>query len=71
MDLEIVQPDAGDRFGEGAVRKLALVGSLITSGIPATAFAAELHSGRFNMRFLDNPGVANVLELDLELPKAR
>jgi adenylate cyclase len=55
VELEIVQPGDGDRFREGAVRKLALVGSLIAGGIPATALAAKIRAGDFDMSFLDSP----------------
>jgi adenylate cyclase len=53
--LEIVEPGAGDRFDEIAVRKLALIGSLVAGGIPPAAFAGELRAGRFTMEFLENP----------------
>jgi class 3 adenylate cyclase len=55
VELELVEPGPGDRFSEAAIRKLALVGSLIAGGIPPAAFAAEVRSGRFNMNFLENP----------------
>lgn len=55
VELGIVQSDAGDRFREGAVRKLALVGSLLAGGIPAAALAAKIRSGDFDMTFLDSP----------------
>ena len=55
VDLEIVRPDDGDRFREGAVRKLALVGSLLAGGIPAAALAAKIRAGDFDMSFLDSP----------------
>ena len=52
--LGIVQPGDGDRFSEGTVRKLGLVGTLLAGGIPAPAIAGELRSGRFSLAFLDN-----------------
>ena len=55
VELEIVQPDEGDRFREGAVRKLALVGSLLAGGIPAAALAAKIRAGDFDLNFLDSP----------------
>ena len=55
VELEIVQPGQGDRFREGVVRKLALVGSLIAGGIPAAALAAKIRAGDFDMSFLDSP----------------
>jgi adenylate cyclase len=55
VELKIVQPDAGDRFREGAVRKLALVGSLLAGGIPAAALAEKIRAGDFDLNFLDSP----------------
>jgi adenylate cyclase len=55
VELDVVEPGEGDRFGEGTVRKLGLVASLIAGGIPAPAIAAEIESGRFSLDFLDNP----------------
>jgi adenylate cyclase len=55
VKLEIVQPGDGDRFSEGVVRKVALVGSLIAGGIPAAALAAKIRAGDFDMNFLDSP----------------
>jgi adenylate cyclase len=55
VKLEIVRPSEGDRFREGAVRKLALVGSLLAGGIPAAALAAKIRAGDFDMDFLDSP----------------
>ena len=55
VELEIVRPDEGDRFREGAVRKLALVGSLLAGGIPAVALAAKIRAGDFDLDFLDSP----------------
>jgi adenylate cyclase len=54
VGLAIVKPGADDRFGEGAVRKLGLVGTLLAGGIPAAAIAGEIESGRFSLDFLDN-----------------
>jgi hypothetical protein len=55
VELKIVQPGEGDRFREGAVRKLALVGSLLAGGIPAAALAAKIRAGDFDLSFLDSP----------------
>jgi adenylate cyclase len=55
VELGIVQAGEGDRFREGAVRKLALVGSLIAGGIPPAALAAKIRAGDFDMNFLDSP----------------
>ena len=55
VELGIVKPAEGDRFRDGAVRKLALVGSLIAGGIPAAALAAKIRAGDFDMTFLDSP----------------
>ena len=55
VDLGIVQPADGDRFREGTVRKLALVGSLLAGGIPAAALAAKIRAGDFDLTFLDSP----------------
>ena len=54
VKLGIVQPGDGDRFSEGMVRKLGLVGTLLAGGIPAAAIAGELESGRFSLDFMDN-----------------
>src|SRR5262245_38502841 len=55
VKLQVVKPGDGDRFSEGAVRQLGLVGTLVAGGIPAAAIAGELESGRFSLDFLDNP----------------
>ena len=55
VQLGIVEAGEGDRFREGAVRKLALVGSLLAGGIPAAALAAKIRAGDFDMDFLDSP----------------
>jgi len=55
VELEIVQPGEDGRFREGAVRKLALVGSLVAGGIPAAALAAKIRAGDFDLNFLDSP----------------
>ena len=55
VELEIVQPGEDGRFREGAVRKLALVGSLVAGGIPAAALATKIRAGDFDLNFLDSP----------------
>lgn len=55
VELDVVEPGKGDRFGEGAVRRLGLVASLLAGGIPASAIAEEIRAGRFALDFLDNP----------------
>jgi adenylate cyclase len=55
VELGIVQPGEDGRFREGAVRKLALVGSLLAGGIPAAALAAKIQAGDFDLNFLDSP----------------
>jgi adenylate cyclase len=63
LRLGIVQPGDDDRFSEGMVRKLGLVGTLLTGGIPAAAIAGELESGRFSLDFLDNPSFGTFTNL--------
>jgi adenylate cyclase len=61
--LGIVQPGDGDRYSDGIVRKLGLVGTLLAGGIPAAAIAGELESGRFSLDFLDNPSFGTFTNL--------
>jgi adenylate cyclase len=61
--LGIVQPGDGDRFSEGTVRKLGLVGTLLVGGIPAAAIARVLGSGGFSLDFLDNPSFGTFTNL--------
>ena len=63
VKLGIVQPGDGDRYSEGMVRKLGLVGTLLAGGIPAAAIAGVLESGRFSLDFLDNPSFGTFTNL--------
>jgi adenylate cyclase len=54
VSLGIVRPSDGDRFTEGAVRKLGFVGTLAAGGLPPAAIAGVLESGQFSLNFLDN-----------------
>jgi adenylate cyclase len=55
VDLGLIVPDGPDRFSEGTVRKVGLLGTLLRGGIPAAAIAGEIRTGRFSLDFLDNP----------------
>jgi len=63
LRLGIVRPGDGDRFSEGTVRKLGLLGTLLAGGIPAAAIAVQLESGRFSLDFLDNPSFGTFTNL--------
>lgn len=56
IELEVIVPSARDRFTEGGIRKIGLVLSLQSSGIPDETLAAEIKSRRLSFDFFDNPG---------------
>ena len=53
VELGIITPDAGGRFGSGHVRKIGLVKSLVASGIPLEGLGAAIRSGAVTLDFLD------------------
>jgi class 3 adenylate cyclase len=55
IELDILKPDAGDRFSEGDVRRVAVVQSLVAAGIPIDLQADMLRSGSFSLDFMDDP----------------
>lgn len=59
IELGLIVPASGDRFTEGGIRKIGLVLSLQSSGIPDETLAAEIKSRRMSLDFLDNPGFDN------------
>ena len=56
IELGLIAPASGDRFTEGGIRKIGLVLSLQSSGIPDETLAAEIKSRRLSFDFFDNPG---------------
>ena len=55
VELGLVQRGEGDRFGEGAIRKLGLIAIVLAAGIPADAIAVGIRAGGFDLDFLDSP----------------
>jgi adenylate cyclase len=55
VELGVVTPDAGGRFSAGHVRKMALVNSLVGSGVPLEGLAAAIRGGQVSLDFLDAP----------------
>lgn len=54
VDLGLVHLGDDGRFGDAAIRKLGLLGSLVAGGIPAPAIAGEIGRGRFSLDFLND-----------------
>jgi adenylate cyclase len=59
IELGSIVPAAGDRFNDGAVRQIGLLASLLATGVPAEVVAAEMHSGRLALDFMDDPSFSN------------
>ncbi len=53
VDLGILKPDAEDRLTSGDVRRVAMVGSLTSAGIPLDGLGAAIRSGQVSLDFLD------------------
>jgi adenylate cyclase len=53
--LGIVSPGAAGRFTSGDVRRVTLVSSLVTAGIPLDGLGAAIRSGHVSLAFLDAP----------------
>ena len=56
--LGIIEPDADGRFTDGHVRRLGLVESLVSAGIPLDGLAAAIRNRRVSLDFLDAPAFA-------------
>jgi adenylate cyclase len=59
VQLELVTPDAQDRFTAGGVRKLGLIANLVAGGVPADGLAAAVKSGSLSIDFLDDSSYEN------------
>ena len=55
VELGIVQPGADGRFTPGDVRRVGLVLSLVTAGVPLGGLGAAIRSGTVSLDFLDEP----------------
>ncbi len=55
VELGIVSPRADGRFTGGAVRRVGLVGSLASAGVPLDGLGAAIRSGQLSLDFLDAP----------------
>ena len=55
VELDILKPDAGDRFSEGDVRRVGVVHSLVAADIPLDLLADALRRGDLSLDFIDDP----------------
>lgn len=55
VELGILVPDEDDRFSAGDIRRISLVHSFATAGIPLDGLAADLRQGGLSLAWLDNP----------------
>ncbi len=55
VDLGIIGPGADDRFTSGDVRRVGMVRSLVTAGVPLDGLGAAIRSGQVSLDFLDEP----------------
>jgi len=55
IQLGIVSPGGGDTFTAGDVRKVGLIATLQSGGLPLEGIAAEIQSGVISLDFLDSP----------------
>src|SRR5262245_15042814 len=55
MDLGIIQPGADQRFTPADLRRVALINSLVLSGVPLEGLAAAIRDGAVSFDFLDAP----------------
>lgn len=55
IELGILQPSEGDLFSAGDVRRVGLIRSFVSAGIPLEGLATYLRDGGISMAFLDSP----------------
>lgn len=55
IELGLVNPDGRDRLTAGGVRKVGIIASLRSGGIPVEALATAVTSGHLSLDFLDDP----------------
>ena len=55
VELDILRPDAEDRFSEGDVRRVGVVRSLVSAAIPLDLLADALRGGDLSLDFIDDP----------------
>ena len=55
VDLGIIDPQEGDRFSPGHVRRAQLAQSLAAAGIPLDGLSAAMHRGEVSLDFVDAP----------------
>jgi hypothetical protein len=55
VELGVLTPDDGGRFSAGDVRRIGLIRSFVTAGIPLDGLAADLRQGGLSLAWLDSP----------------
>ncbi len=55
LELGMLGARGDDRLSSGDIRKIEIIRDLAAAGLPLTALAAELKSGRLSLDFMDNP----------------
>ena len=55
LELGMLGARGDDRLSSGDIRKIGIIRDLAAAGLPLTALAAELKSGRLSLDFMDNP----------------
>ena len=58
VELEILTPDAENRFTPGHLRRAGLVAGLAASGIPLEGLGTAVRTGQISLDFLDAPAFA-------------
>lgn len=55
IDAELVTRGEDGTFGDGAARRVRVIGALVRSGIPGSLLVDALRAGTLNMDFVDQP----------------
>src|SRR5688572_30501440 len=55
IDQGMIVPDDDGRLTAGAIRRIGLLASLFRSGVPDSALAHALRTGRLSLGFLESP----------------
>ena len=57
IDLGMIVPSPDGRLTAGDIRRIGLLARLTSGGIPDSALATQLHSGRLSLQFMDSPAL--------------
>jgi adenylate cyclase len=55
VELGILEPDDGDRFSDGDIRRVGMVASLERSGLAPAGLAEAIRRGELSLAFVDQP----------------